>query len=419
MKYGKSVAAAILVACMLGSCGMTAAREIPLSSETTEETSFSWTEGEEEAFLQGLTGFTSKTASEILANGEGNRLYSPASLYLAMAMTAECAAGDTQTQILELLGAEDIDTFRNSAAAWQQDLSRKNEEGTVALANSVWLREDFTYFPEPLDRLGNFYNAQAFEADFEDSGLPKDIGKWIQEATNGLLGKDTAGFQPEPDTQMFLFSTLYFKSAWSDPFSKQNNSKGPFYKTDGSTSDTDIEYMKQTADGAYWEGEGFTAGSRSMQNGARMLFILPKEGVCPEDLAEDSDILQSALFPEETEYAEITWRIPKFSIQDSLEHIPDNLKNLGLTLPFEPYEADFSALSDTPLFLSDIIQKTTLTIDEEGCEGAAYTQVSVNEAAAAIEPKEVELNLNRPFLFAVVYRDTLLFTGIINDPAEN
>lgn len=416
MKNWISVVSVVLAVCMLSSCGMAAAREIPVSSEIAEETSFQWTEEEEETFLRGLTEFTSKTASEILVNGEGNRLYSPASLYLAMAMTAECAAGDTEAQILELLGAEDLDAFRDSAAAWQQNLSQENKEGTVAIANSVWLRDDFSYFSEPIDRLGNFYDAQTFEADFKDSQLPNDIGSWIQKATHGLLGKDTTDFQPEADTQLFLFSTLYLKSAWSDPFSKQKNSEAPFYKADGSNDS--VAYMNQTVGGSYWEGENFTAGSRSLQNGASMRFILPKEGFSPEELAADSTQLQSALFPEETEYAQITWQVPKFSVQDSLEDIPKNLENLGLTLPFDRYQADFSALSQEPLFLSEIIQKTTLTIDEEGCEGAAYTQVSADNTAA-MRPKEVELNLNRPFLFAVVYQDTILFAGIINDPAEN
>ena len=329
-------------------------------------------------------------------------------------MTAQCAAGDTQSQLLELLGAEDLETFANSSAAWFEGLCRENDEGTAALANSIWLREGFPYFPEPIEKLNQLYSAQAFETDFADAALPKDIGKWVKEATHGLLGKDAANFQPGADTQMILFSTLYFKSAWSDLFSKENNSEGTFIKADRMAVLTD--YMNQRTGGLYWEGDGFTAGSRSMQNGADMLFVLPKEELSPEDLAAHPEVLRQILFPEGPEYAEITWRVPKFSISDSLADIPSTLESLGLTLPFSPNEADFSVLSDTPLYLSDIRQEATLTIDEEGCEGAAYTEVWADTAAAP-PPKEVTMDLNRPFLFAVVYRDTVLFTGIINDPA--
>lgn len=412
----KRTLSAGLAACLLSSCGMSAAREIPVSSETGKEAAVQWTEEEEIGFLTGLTAFTCKTASEFLAGEDENRLYSPSSLYLALAMTAQCAAGDTQSQLLELLGAEDLETFANSSATWFEGLNQESDEGTAALANSIWLREGFSYFPEPIETLNNLYRAQAFEADFSDAALPKDIGGWIQEATHGLLGKDASDFQPGADTQMILFSALYFKGAWSDPFSKENNSQGPFYKADGSASNGDTEYMNQKSGGLYWEGDGFAAGSRSMQNGARMLFILPDEDLSPEDLAAHPEVLRQVLFPENAEYAQITWRVPKFSVADSPTDIPQTLEGLGLTLPFSPYEADFSALSETPLYLSNIRQEATLTIDEEGCEGAAYTEVSA-DAAAAMEPKEVELNLNRPFLFAVVYQNTVLFTGIINNPS--
>ena len=412
----KRTLSAGLAVCLLTSCGMSAAREIPVSSETGEEISVQWTEEEETDFLEGLTAFTCETASEFLSGWgwKTNHLYSPASLYLALAMTAQCAAGDTQSQLLELLGAEDLETFANSSAAWFEGLCRENDEGTAALANSIWLREGFPSFPEPIEKLNQLYSAQAFEADFADAALPKDIGKWVKEATHGLLGKDAANFQPGADTQMILFSTLYFKSAWSDPFSKENNSEGTFIKADRMAVLTD--YMNQWTGGLYWEGDGFTAGSRSMQNGADMLFVLPKEELSPEDLAAHPEVLRQILFPEGPEYAEITWRVPKFSISDSLADIPSTLESLGLTLPFSPNEADFSVLSDTPLYLSDIRQEATLTIDEEGCEGAAYTEVWADTAAAP-PPKEVTMDLNRPFLFAVVYRDTVLFTGIINDPA--
>ena len=79
-------------------------------------------------------------------------------------------------------------------------------------------------------------------------------------------------------------------------------------------------------------------------------------------------------------------------------------------------------LIDNPalsLYISDIRQETTLTIDEEGCEGAAYTKVEYSTSGAEyIPPRQVELNLNRPFLFAVRAHGGVLFVGIVENPAS-
>ena len=77
-----------------------------------------------EAFLRSLADFTAKTAAEILPEaGEGeNALYSPASLYLALAMTADTAAGETQAQMRALLGAKDADSLRAEAGNWYRSL---------------------------------------------------------------------------------------------------------------------------------------------------------------------------------------------------------------------------------------------------------------------------------------------------------
>lgn len=404
-----------LAGILLSSCGGTSRSSAKIPAGSGQKVSAAEVELPSEYFIQSLTAFTVDTAAAVLPEGSDstNRLYSPSSLYLALAMLADTANGDTQAQILDLLGAEDVEELRMEASNWYRSLCHEGSDNTLAVAGSLWLNEEIPFRQEPLDRLADSYGAYAYQTDFSSASLPKEIAAWVREATHGLLG-DAADFQPEKDSALFLFSTLYFKGAWSNPFSKELTKEADFTRADGST--VTVEFMEQKAQSGYVDGENFAASFLPMQNGATMVLVLPDEGVSPAEVAADPEALTAAFFPEETEYGKVNFRVPKFDYSVSLEDLPEVLQTLGMTDAFDDVLADFSPLSEYPLFVSNIRQEATLSIDEEGCEGAAYTEVSMNTSAAMPPEQEFTLNLDRPFLYAVQYRDTILFTGIVNDP---
>ncbi|MGI5894763.1 MAG: serpin family protein [Candidatus Merdivicinus sp.] len=404
-----------LSALLLTGCGNTVSAKISAGSGETASTAEPVRP--EDDFVKAAADFAAVTASKVLSEAVPgqNYLYSPASLYLALAMTADTASGETQQQMLSLLGAEDADSLREDASNWYQYLC-SGEEGTVEIAGSLWLNEGIPFHQEALDRLADSYDAYAYQMDFTSASLPKEVAAWVREATHGLLG-DASDFQPEPDSALFLLSTLYFKGAWSSPFSEDDTETGDFIASNGTV--LSIPFMQKSAQTAYVDGGNFAAASLSMQNGAVMTFILPDEGVSPAEVAADSDALFAAYFPENSEYGKVNFRVPKFDYSASVETLPEILQTLGMTDAFDGEQADFSILSSEPLFISNIRQEATLSIDEEGCEGAAYTQVSMNATAAMPPEQEFTLNLDRPFLFAVRYRDTILFTGIVENPSAS
>ncbi len=371
-----------------------------------------------EAFLRSLADFTAKTAAEILPEaGEGeNALYSPASLYLALAMTADTAAGETQAQMRALLGAKDADSLRAEAGNWYRSLCYDGEKGTLAAAGSLWLNEAVSFRQEPFDRLADSYGAYAYRADFSSPDYPETVAAWVREETGGLLG-EAADFKPGPDSALLLLSTLYFKGMWSEPFPESLTADGEFFLADGST--VTARFMEREAGSGYIDGDGFTAASLPFRGGAEMRFILPDEGVSPAGLVADPETLAAALFPEETVYAQVDFRVPQFDYGVSLDELARPLRALGVTDAFDGALADFSPLSEEPLFLSSVRQDAAISIDEEGCVGAAYTAVSMNTAAAMPPEENFTLDLNRPFLFAVMEGETVLFVGIVENPAES
>ena len=82
-------------------------------------------------------------------------------------------------------------------------------------------------------------------------------------------------------------------------------------------------------------------------------------------------------------------------------------------------KADFSNLTATPAFISMVKQESHISWDEEGAEASAYTDMGISATSAMIpEGEEVELRLDRPFLFQITSSHGVpLFMGVCGNPA--
>lgn len=148
-----------------------------------------------------------------------------------------------------------------------------------------------------------------------------------------------------------------------------------------------------------------------------MIFILPDEGLSPFDIISDPQLLDEAinsLSTDKRKMGEVIFKIPKFKFLSKLK-LKDICEELGIKEIFQE-TSDFTSLSDTkPLFISDINQSSTISIDEKGVEATAYTKI---DYAGAAQPNgRAEMILNRPFIFAITDVEVSpLFIGIINNP---
>ena len=193
---------------------------------------------------KGLEGFISATASEILSgNGTENRVYSPMSLYMALAMTSELTDGNTRAQILDLLGVESIEALRTQAnAVWNANY---NDDGAVTsiLASSVWLDREISYHKETMDRLAEIYFASSYSGEMGSDSMNRALRAWLNEQTGGNLKNqiDNIGF--DQNTILGLATTVYFRAKWKTEFSKAKTEKGVFH---GAETDITVDFMKET-----------------------------------------------------------------------------------------------------------------------------------------------------------------------------
>ena len=194
---------------------------------------------------------------------------------------------------------------------------------------------------------------------------------------------------------------VYFKAKWSDTFVKSKTSEETFYAPAGEIL---CEFMKESKSGTYYTGDNFSAVHKYFEsrNGG-MWFILPEEGITPEDLLSDSQTMEFILSGSEWENEEdlrINLSVPKFDITSGFD-LTDGLKRLGVTDVFDETDSDFSGITkESPCILTKAQHDVRVMIDEEGCTAAAYT-VLLTEGADMPPKEEVDFVLNRPFLFVI------------------
>lgn len=380
--------------------------------------------------------FVTKSTTQFLTGaGTENRVYSPLNLYMALAMLAETAGGESRQQILDALGADSIETLREDAAVVWQNYYQDDDMGTSVMANSLWLRDDMAYSQDTLDTLSASYYASSFAGEMGSAEYDQALQDWVNEQTRGVLTEQAGGLSFDPETVLGLVSTLYFKSAWSAPFSPELNTRDVFHSPSG---DVEIEFLNRGEwnQGTYYWGEHFGAVSLGFQSSYNhnMWLILPDEGYTVDDLLESGEATEFLLYSKHGVYNEETGKftgewpnqkflninlsLPKFDVSSDLE-LTDGLKALGITDVFDDSVSNFAPLgagTTDPLYVSQAQHAARITIDEEGCTAAAYVDLMLCGNAAPPD-ETVDFTLDRPFLFAITGQSDLpLFLGVVNQP---
>ena len=375
-----------------------------------------------ENYIDSLKDFSIKSSSVVFkdSNRDKNNLYSPISLYMALAMVAETAEGETRNQIVSALESSDMDIIRSETGKLFRRLYYHNEIGKLTLGNSLWLNENVNFNDNLLQDMAKNYYAHSISLDFKDDKSPKKISKWVSENTGGKLGNDKSSFNLKPDDVMVLINTIYLYDQWIDEFKTDLTEEDIFYLADSSTVNRD--FMNSTyGSHSFVKGEGYTASGLSLKNLSQMIFILPDEGISPYDLVSDEEQFKN-MFSNISEgnrsMGEVVFKVPKFNFKSDLE-LNDLIKSLGIEDIFDMRKADFTPLSDAkPLFISGVSQKAIISIDEKGVEATAYTAIPY--AGAAPPDGRAEMILNRPFIFILTGSNNIpLFIGIINNPNVN
>ncbi|MBR3779194.1 MAG: serpin family protein [Clostridia bacterium] len=375
-----------------------------------------------EGHTDGMTAYYARTMAQFLAGEAGeNRVYSPLNVYMALAMLAETAEGNSRKQILDLLGVSDLTTLREKCSGLWNGVYLNDGAVTSVLANSLWLSDNdyWQYDMDTVNALAQHYYASTFEGVMGSEEYNKALQDWINEQTDNLLKEQASGLKFDPTTVLALASTICFKAKWEGGFYSENNQQGIFHTSLG--KDVSCVYMSDWNMTTAYFGDNFTAVSLGLDDGAyEMIFFLPDKGVTVDSLITDRQVLnlmQGKTGSVDSKYLKVNMSIPKFDMVSDQDLI-GGLKQLGVTDVFDAEKSDFGAIltqQTEPVWINKVQHAARVAIDEEGVTAAAYT---VMIAPGSAMPKdEMDFVLDRPFMFAITGPgDTILFTGVVENP---
>lgn len=354
--------------------------------------------------------------------GDSNTVCSPVSVYLALGMLSEITQGTSRQEILDVLGADSVEALRAQANRVWNALYNDDGSYTLGLAASVWLRDDVDYVTAPLERLAESYYASSYRGEMGDGDFNGFLQKWLNAHTGGLLEDAVNGVELSADTALALATTVLFKDKWDAGFNPNRTDTGVFHAPAG---DTACEFMHNSSEAWYSWSDKFSAVTQDFEYGGSMRLLLPDEGVSVEEILADPAAVSFLTDTGdggavESKYLKVNLSLPKFDVTEDGE-IGPKLKALGVTEVFDPAKADFSPVMGegiTPennVFLSQILHAARVSIDEEGCVGAAYT-VAAMSGSAEPPDDEVDITFDRPFLFTVTNNGVPVFAGIVNNP---
>lgn len=356
----------------------------------------------------------------LTADNQQNLIFSPVSLYTILGMSAELCEGEARQEILDLLLSPGIEALRDSSRSlWSR--SYADGDSAFILANSLWLSNAVDYKQPVLDLLAENYFADSFRGDMGSAEYDRMHLDWLDDRTNGYLTDRLPELNTPKDTVIYLDSTLYYKAGWLTEFDPSQNIDGTFHAM---YMDQDCTFMRESFQGLYYRGESFAAVSKPLYGGQEMLFVLPGEGVTTNELLVGGEyqrfmdlVFLGAGWSKEAGCANINLSVPKFDITSSAD-MTLGLKSMGINGIFESGKGSFSPLTDQDFAFTSVTHTCRLSIDEQGCEGAAVTTMRGDGGAAPPE-ETVDFTLDRPFLFAILSESGLpVFMGAVNRMAE-
>ena len=365
-----------------------------------------------------------KLASE--ENEDDNLFLSPFSISSALALTYEGAKGETAEQIKSVFYFPDnINTLRYGYHDVNAGINAGDPDYELNVANALWAEQTYKFLDDYINTAKTYYSAETTNLDFKNQ--PEEsrvtINDWVEEKTNDKIEDLIPAGMIDPLTRLVITNAIYFKGTWVLQFDKNMTTEADFTTPSGET--VTVEMMQRTDDDAiygYAETKDLQVLEMPYENESgkklSMIVLLPKEN----DLQAAEDAITEGEFEEivgSIESQQVKVYFPKFKLETEYQ-LSDTLKDMGMPVAFTN-AADFSGMDGmTGLFISDVVHKAFVEVNEEGTEAAAATAVVFAERMSQEEETIPVFRADHPFIFLIQDDETgnILFIGRISNPAQ-
>jgi len=345
-----------------------------------------------------------------------NIFISPFSVSVALAMTLNGAANETEQAMTDVLQLNtfDADAINPGYAQLHQGLHVSDPKVTLTIANSLWARQDVPFKTDFLERNTEFFDAEISTLDFTDPNSVKTINQWVNTNTDGKIPEILKRI--DPDEVLFLINTIYFKGEWKEQFDPSDTRDSTFYLANGEKKS--VPMMGREGGYPYFQEVNFQAISLPYGDGQMSMYIfLPSQESDLNTFLESLNAENWENWVSQVYEQEVYVQIPKFKLEYGASLV-DTLKVLGMKIAFDEKQADFSKMApleklDGNLYITKVDHKAIVEVNEEGTVAAAAT--IVGEGAESVPPQFIA---DRPFFFAIREDETgtVLFMGTVVDP---
>ncbi|KAF7465890.1 hypothetical protein GHT09_003476 [Marmota monax] len=223
-------------------------------------------------------------------------------------------------------------------------------------------------------------------------------------------------------TKLVLVNAIYFKGNWQEKFMKKSTTDAPFRLNKKDTKTVKMMYQKKKFPYGYIQDLKCRVLELPYQGRELSMIIL-----LPDDIEDDStglkkiekqltlEKLQEWTKPENLDIIEVNVKLPRFKLEESYI-LNSDLTRLGVQDLFSSSKADLSGMSGArDLFISKIVHKSFVEVNEEGTEAAAAT---AGVATFCMLMPEEDFTADHPFLFFIRHNPTLsiMFLGRFSSP---
>ncbi|MCD6523050.1 MAG: serpin family protein [Candidatus Diapherotrites archaeon] len=364
----------------------------------------------------------------VLSKEEGNVFFSPYSIFSAMAIVYEGAVGDTAEEIGSVLYFPSKEVLEPNFAAVYNGVNSRG----VRTGNALWVQKGFPLVEEYVERVEKYYGGKAANVDFVNK--PKEsvstINQFIEEQTNGKIKKLINENMITSLTRVIVTNAVYFKGKWKWQFDPSKTRDMEFHVSPEESVAVRMMYMEPEKAKFRYGDFGFMQMLELPYEGnMSMIILLPKQGKEFDPMTGEAitynytiEDVEKQLTLENFE----KWRsemketkldgiyLPRFETEESYDLV-EGMKELGVEDAFDHFRADFSEMSERPLYIDFIVHKAYVKVDEEGTEAAAATAVSFSVTAVR---KEKVFKADHPFVFLIQDDGLILFMGRVVDPTK-
>ncbi|MCY2925690.1 MAG: serpin family protein [Planctomycetota bacterium] len=370
-----------------------------------------------------------------LARQKGNLFFSPSSIHTALTMTYAGAANATAEQMYATLAlwpnpkaapgtparSPEADTHGIYKLFLEKLQPGPNAGYELTVANALWGQLGYPWNADFLKTTKDAYGAGLIETDFAGSAelARQAINDWVTKQTREKIKDLRKPGMIDPMPRLVLPNAIYFKGTWAEPFQKTATQDAPFHLAAG--PDVQAPLMQRTSRFGYVERDGVQARSTPYKgNELSRVVLLPKAPDGLGALEKGLTAVKLDGFLGRLADREVDVYLPRFKATCEFS-LADPLKAMGMVDAFDPQKADFSGMNGKrDLFISLVVHKAFVEVNEEGAEAAAATAVNVMPTCMPETPSEPNpvFRADHPFLFLIRHNATgaILFLGRLSDP---